>query len=487
VFTLVDKDGKALKKVLKIGHTDLAHTLVLNKFAASMMDLRHEWELGIHLMAVLRDENGYLPGFTQTFDACLSKKDGKYVFRGMILEQINGECCLCIACQCIFLNVVAFDHRTRYTLCAGYPVRKRLEDPTFHNIRYVREMLFQLLSALDRGQRTVGFTHADMGLGNVMEHYPETFPEGEVKSGSDIPGFVESGSGGTLPLGPKLEFKIIDYGLTELNGQLAATAGGVTPEDTVRKIEEQFSSVNSEAVEGDSTLIGPGADTRSMKETKNMTCQWNVHFSKDDANLMFLAPKIDRASGDTVTEKLNLNGARGNVEKLYRRFWARKGDVFHLLLALGTILNERVWRKEDQHEVMMLASLVYHVTGVKMTTYFATPDDPKSPKVMGRKDKNVRIYLHNCFLIVEGCYEPETSMICLQAPIRPAVVEDDDDIYGKRKATFGCFSRSHMFYWAHRHPFNSGLLAGEALVSPFFGCSPPHAEPLADIKDVFKK
>ena len=126
MFTLVDKDGKALKKVLKIGHTDLAHTLVLNKFAASMMDLRHEWELGIHLMAVLRDENGYLPGFTQTFDACLSKKDGKYVFRGMILEQINGECCLCIACQCIFLNVVAFDHRTRYTLCAGYPVRKRL-------------------------------------------------------------------------------------------------------------------------------------------------------------------------------------------------------------------------------------------------------------------------------------------------------------------------------------------------------------------------
>ena len=55
---------------------------------------------------------------------------------------------------------------------AGYPVRKRLSDPTFHNIHYVKEMLFQLLTALDKGQRALGFTHAD-GLGNVMEHYPE--------------------------------------------------------------------------------------------------------------------------------------------------------------------------------------------------------------------------------------------------------------------------------------------------------------------------
>jgi hypothetical protein len=260
-------------------------------------------------------------------------------------------------------------------------------------------MLFQLLSALDRGQRTVGFTHADMGLGNVMEHYPETFPEGEVKSPSDIPGFVESGSSNVLPLGPKLEFKIIDYGLTELNDQLASTAGGVNPKDTVKKIEEKLSAVDSEAVEGDSTLIGPGADAKVMKQTKYMTCQWNVHKSKDDPNLLLLTPKIKNDSGDTVLENLNLNGARGPVEKLYRKFWARKGDVFHLLLALGTILNERVWPKEDQHEVMMLASLVYHVTGVKMTTYFATPDDPKSPKVMGRKDKNVRFLLFYAYLI----------------------------------------------------------------------------------------
>ena len=37
VYTLVDAEGKPLNRVLKIGHTDVAHTMFLNKFAASMM------------------------------------------------------------------------------------------------------------------------------------------------------------------------------------------------------------------------------------------------------------------------------------------------------------------------------------------------------------------------------------------------------------------------------------------------------------------
>lgn len=214
VYTLVDQDGKSLNRVLKIGHTDIGHTMILNKFAASMMDLQHEWELGVRIMAVLRDEDGYLPGYTSTFDSCVSvdEKTGKAVFRGMVLEQING-----------------------------YPVRKRLQDPSFSNIKYVREMLYQLLKALDRGQRLLGFTHADMGLGNVMEHYPEVYPEGKYNSPSDIPGFVESGSGSVMPLGPKIEFKIIDYGLVELNDKLAYTAGGTTPVQTIEKLEREIS------------------------------------------------------------------------------------------------------------------------------------------------------------------------------------------------------------------------------------------------------
>ena len=34
-------------------------------------------------------------------------------------------------------------------------------------------MLFQVFSALDRAQRKLGFHHADLGMRNVMEHYPQ--------------------------------------------------------------------------------------------------------------------------------------------------------------------------------------------------------------------------------------------------------------------------------------------------------------------------
>ena len=37
----------------------------------------------------------------------------------------------------------------------------------------VREMLFQVFSALDVAQRKLGFFHADLGMRNVMEHFPK--------------------------------------------------------------------------------------------------------------------------------------------------------------------------------------------------------------------------------------------------------------------------------------------------------------------------
>jgi hypothetical protein len=452
VYTLVDKDGKPLNKVLKIGHTDIGHTMILNKFAASMMDLQHEWELGIRIMAVLRDENGYLPGYTSTFDSCVSKdeKTGKVVFRGMILEQING-----------------------------YPVRKRLKDPSFCNIKYVREMLHQLLVALDRGQRLIGFTHADMGLGNVMEHYPEVYPEGTYSAPSDIPGFLESGSGSVMPLGPKIEFKIIDYGLVELNDKLAYTAGGTTPAQTIEKLEKELSGHPETDIQ-ESLSFGP--------EDKDGKCdQWKLHRPSGSPHDYFFAKPHShhfrrKVHKHTTQERININGACGPVEKMYRLFWARKGDVFHLLLALGSILTERVWPKEDEKEVRMFAHLVYHVTGVKVTAYFASPGEPKSSAVLGKRDKN-----STAIEKVKSFDESDDEL---------SVIDEaqGSDVYGKRKANLGscirgCLGRPHMFYRGHVHPFNSGLLAGEALVSPFFGATMPSPAAAADTVDIlaFKK
>jgi len=132
---------------------------------------------------------------------------------------------------------------------------------------------------------------------------------------------------------------------------------------------------------------------------------------------------------------------------MYRRFWERKGDVFHLLLGLAVSLDDRVWPKEDERDVQLFISLVHHVTGVKLRAYFASPNDERQLKVMGRRWKQ------------DG---PEG---------------ENKAMYGTRLRVFNGFRKFRMMFSAHMTPFNSGLLAGEALVSPFFAQgSPTHAK-----------
>ena len=55
---------------------------------------------------------------------------------------------------------------------AGWEIYKRIDQPEFANIAYVRECLYQVFSAMDRAQRKTGLHHADLGMRNVMENYP---------------------------------------------------------------------------------------------------------------------------------------------------------------------------------------------------------------------------------------------------------------------------------------------------------------------------
>ena len=262
VFELVYEDGSPVGKVIKLGHQNL-NASFLNQFAGSMMDLEREWALGMQLKAALEEKNGTMPGFTKTCDCLVMIDDGgrdkRASFSGMIMERLTG-----------------------------WTINKRIMDPAFHNIHYVREMLFQVFSALDRAQRAVGFHHADLGLRNVMECYPKLFPDiaedekhenaaiiasyqnGKVEgqevcinpsgllpgrsstwrrsvsgpgcsSPPPIAGFSVDSDGKLAPLGPHIEFKLIDYGVGEFNETLAQAAGGHEPEETLRRIHSVFS------------------------------------------------------------------------------------------------------------------------------------------------------------------------------------------------------------------------------------------------------
>ena len=55
----------------------------------------------------------------------------------------------------------------------GKDTAKMIEKPSFHDIHYIREMLFSVFCALDVSQKQFGFHHSDMRLANIMDIGPE--------------------------------------------------------------------------------------------------------------------------------------------------------------------------------------------------------------------------------------------------------------------------------------------------------------------------
>ena len=68
----------------------------------------------------------------------------------------------------------------RHALYAGFILErihgknsdKRIGKPTFHDITYVRQLLFSTFKALHAAQRQLAFHHADLRLANIMEVDP---------------------------------------------------------------------------------------------------------------------------------------------------------------------------------------------------------------------------------------------------------------------------------------------------------------------------
>ena len=457
VFDVCYEDGSSTGKVIKLAHSNLGRKVFFDTMASSMMNMQFEWELGLIVKGAL-EQDGTLPGFTKTMECVALVEDENkrlLTFQGFMMERMNG-----------------------------YPISKRVNDPGFHNIHFVREMLHQVLSSLDRAQRALGFNHADMGLGNVMEHYPVTYPEIERKNreanlkamGKPVPeeksvepaaGDPFSGSdNGLPPLGPAVEFKLIDYGIGQLDEVLAQAAGGRTPKETIEFIQKVIvkrlkmtdsNPLAEEDLENQPYTLLPHA---TVKTGPGQARAWTfIQVGKAENNEYLCEPDSEILTSTTALEQAFPQ--KGAVEKMYRGFWERKGDLFHLILALAMALDDRVWPKDDEKDVQLFASLVHHVTGVKLRAYFVTGAEEKQIKMLGKTHRGKKGHK-----------------------------SDHEDVpesyYGRRARMFGKLRRIFMLRQAHMHPFNSGLLAGEALMSPFFRGKPPaYAAPILAVEKIF--
>lgn len=528
VHELVLTDGTPTGKVIKIAHRDIGHK-ALNAIWISM---EREWELGLQLRAALQDSQGKLPGFLRVCDAIVSgdpsaTQSGKRRarFAGMILEKLNG-----------------------------WEVYKRVEVPEFHNIHYVKEMLKQVFTSLDRAERETGFFHADMGMRNIMEHYPEVYDDveeqerrrnleaemygvtpaesvGEPKSlvnqvnavnhppqqqeqpPQQYPdgaachrrvraraGYTCNADGARMPLGPNIEFKIIDYGSSCFSETLAQATGGFRSRKNYERLRRLFesrevafaSATQKTFIEVETAAGNP--ETQPGKKWKLLPTGLRQRFKLKSvpkgtepvptaggaANSAPNAGNQVRANGGTdeggVPERLQsfsaASSGRGDrptrvyavrredtmpsapspprmspIEKMYRQFWRRKGDVFHLLLGMAVVLDDRIWPSEDKEDVLLFVSLVHHVTGVKLKASFAAENEPAVKGRWGRMGRLTRF---------------------------------KKEKYGTKGTWSAWFRRVHIRLKAHLYPYNSGLTAGQALVAPFFQEREPRVPPASE-------
>lgn len=66
----------------------------------------------------------------------------------------------------------------------GITTAKRVKDDGFHDVHYLRRMLFLTFSGLNYAQRTLGLHHSDLRMANVMEIHGPAFPACKTSQGA---------------------------------------------------------------------------------------------------------------------------------------------------------------------------------------------------------------------------------------------------------------------------------------------------------------
>lgn len=305
-----------------------------------------------------------------------------------------------------------------------------------------------------------------------------------------------------MPLGPIVEFKIIDYGSSYFSETLAEATGGYHSRKNYERLKKMFvakqlafriaqlsmeqgsrknlvemdTTAGATDMDGDRSwhLIPSGikrwfkwmrlpkrmarsgssdATTLESMSSHMLTSPRRLEsFSLDHLPLDVVEEEAQglrgsesataelarRHGGTSTTEDPPPQPRQGIIEKLYRKFWRRKGDVFHLLLNLSTVLDNRVWPKEDEQDVNLFLSLVYQVTGVKMKAAFVREDETDAIRLFGCMGRHQR--------------------------------KENKFLYGSKgkKSISARMRKLQIQLKSHLYPFNSGLTAGQALMAPFF-------------------
>ncbi|EFN56122.1 hypothetical protein CHLNCDRAFT_144739 [Chlorella variabilis] len=370
VYRLARHDGAPTGKVIKVNREDLGNKMLNNDMV--WVGMHREWRTGTQLRAALQQADGAVPGFMLVAD-CVLHRDASPSARARFGGMVMGE-------------------------LQGWEVYKRIDVPEFHNIHYVREMLFQVFSALDRAQRKLGFHHADLGMRNIMEHYPRTWEQvpGWARARAEVPvrpGYTCNADGSRLPLGPDIEFKIIDFGIAKFSEKLAQAAGGRESQETMAQLQEMFGTgkrllfSNERKIKVRMACFGGLSGSRhgsrgsSPRAGRSSTAEEQDEEIRRPERYAATSPPPEALASARHMQSLQRK-KKSPIETMH--FWHRKGDVFHLLLGIALALDDRVWPQEDIAEVQALISLVHHVTGIRLKASFAEQGEGPERRRFGK-------------------------------------------------------------------------------------------------------
>ncbi len=165
VYELIRDDGSTDKvKVLKAKHR-----------YALMTKMQREWEVGRRISSLKNPERA-MPGYMSVGPAVCTE-DGN--FKGKLYPPASDHVNMwpeILGFFSVSLSVslsVCFAAGMILERLDGKDTAKQIERPSFHDIHYVREMLFSVFCALDVSQKQLGFHHSDLRLANIMDIGPE--------------------------------------------------------------------------------------------------------------------------------------------------------------------------------------------------------------------------------------------------------------------------------------------------------------------------
>lgn len=172
MFLLQDAQGrpdpnKVLKATFKLSLGGIA----------GMTHMEREWAVGRRLAPIEKPDKG-IPGFMATGAAVVTRS---HVFRGDCLLWLTFMQCCHRSCKSIPQEARGC---SKSAPAAGFILErihgqnsdKRIGKATFHDITYVRQLLFSTFKALHAAQRQLAFHHADLRLANIMELDPSKTP-----------------------------------------------------------------------------------------------------------------------------------------------------------------------------------------------------------------------------------------------------------------------------------------------------------------------